>query len=330
MKHDRPRLLLGLLRWAPFLLALGVLAAFGIRSEKFRDPGNLVNLLTQAAPIGVLAVGETFVILTAGVDLSVGAVMFVAAAVGGKLALAGTPLPVALLAMAAIGMAGGAANALGVVGLGLAPFVITLATLFLGRGIGLWITETRAMNLPGELLSMGAARVLGVPAPIWIFGLVLAGAHLTLTRTPFGRRLYAVGHDREAARKAGIPVGRHLAAAYAICGLCAGVSAILTLVQLGAVSPTFGKDREFAAIAAAVLGGVSLTGGRGGVFPGTFVGAVLFQSIASGLVILDADPYLHPLITGAIIFAAVLLDSMRGSLLAKVSRGTGRRKATRQ
>ena len=322
MKRDRPALLLGLLRWAPFLLALAVLASFAIRSEKFRDPWSLVNLLAQAAPTGVLAIGETFVLLTAGVDLSVGAIMFVAAAVGGKLALAGAPLPAVFLAMAAIGLAGGALNALGAVALRLAPFVITLATLFLGRGIGLWITETRAMNLPGDLLTAGAERVLGIPAPIWVFGLVLAAAHLILSRTPFGRRLYAVGHDREAARKAGIPVGKHLAAAYCLCGLCAGVSAVLTLVQLGAVSPTFGKDKEFAAIAAAVLGGVSLAGGRGGVFPGAFIGSVLIQSIASGLVILDADPYIYPLITGAIIFTAVLLDSLRGDLLEKLSRPT--------
>lgn len=314
------RLLLMTLKGAPYLLLLGVFAVFGSLSEKFREPENFFNLLTQAASTGIVAIGETLVLIVAGVDLSVGAVMFVAAAVAGKLALGGVSLPFALAAIAVIGIAGGAVNAFAIVRLRVVPFVVTLATLFLGRGVGLWITETRAMNLPGEFLSMGSARWLGLPLPIWILGAVLAASHLALSRTPFGLRLYAVGQDAEIARKAGIPVAKYRAVVYVACGLCAAIGGMLSLAQLGAVSPTFGKDKEFAAIAAAVLGGTSLTGGRGSVFPGTLVGAVLIQSIASGLVILNANPYLYPLITGAIILGAVLIDCLRGNLILKLSR----------
>jgi ribose transport system permease protein len=148
----------------------------------------------------------------------------------------------------------------------------------------------------------------------------VAVAHVVLTRTPFGRRVYAVGNSLEAARKAGLNTRRILALVYVISGLGAALGGILALAQLGAVSPTFGTNREFAAIAAAVLGGTSLFGGRGAVFPGTVLGAVFIQSVENGLVILNANPYLYPLVTSAMIFLAVLLDSTRSRLLQEWSR----------
>jgi len=141
-----------------------------------------------------------------------------------------------------------------------------------------------------------------------------------LTRTPFGRQIYAVGNDADGARKAGINVTRILFAVYVICGVCAALSGLVSLTQTGAVSPSFGQQKEFTAIAAAVLGGTSLFGGRGSVFPGTVLGAVLIQTVENGLVILNADPYLYPLVTSGIIFAAVLLDSVRARLLEKLNR----------
>lgn len=257
----------------------------------------------------------TFVLLTAGVDLSVGAIMFVAAAVAGKLLLSGYSLPLSLFAMLATGLCFGMFNAILVTRLRIVAFIATLGTLYAGRGLGLWMTKTRAMNLPSGFLELGTERLFGVPLPIIVFCLVLVLAHLTLTRTPFGRQLYAVGSNLEAARKAGINTRRLLGSVYVICGLCAGIGCFLSLTQLGAVSPTFGTNREFAAIAAAVLGGTSLFGGRGSVFPGTVMGAVLIQSIENGLVIVNADPYLYPLVTSGIIFVAVLIDSSRRRLL---------------
>jgi ribose transport system permease protein len=262
----------------------------------------------------------TFVLLTAGVDLSVGAIMFVAAAVAGKLVLGGTPMSLALLAIVGVGLVSGAVNALLITRLGILAFIATLGTLFVGRGLGLSITQTRAMNLPDEFLALGSARVLGLPVPVLIAAAVVAVAHVVLTRTPFGRRVYAVGNSVEAARKAGLNTRRILALVYVISGLGAALGGILALAQLGAVSPTFGTNREFAAIAAAVLGGTSLFGGRGAVFPGTVLGAVLIQSVENGLVILNANPYLYPLVTSAMIFLAVLLDSTRSRLLQEWSR----------
>ena len=300
-----------LLDFAPLLLFVAVLAFFGMQSGKFLEPRNLVNIVVQASSTGIVAVGMTFVLLTAGVDLSVGAIMFVAAAIAGKMALAGWPLPFALLVMVGVALVFGAFNAFFVTRVRVAAFIVTLATLFIGRGLGLSITETRALNLPDSFLQIGSARFLSVPLPAWLFAAVLIIAHLVLTRTPFGRQIFAVGHDVEMAKKAGIRTGRILAAVYLISGVCAAIAAMVTLGQLGAVSPKFGEQKEFAAIAAAVLGGTSLFGGRGNVLPGTLLGALLIQAIENGLVILNANPYLYPMITSAVIFIAVWLESLR-------------------
>lgn len=308
------------LRHAPLLLFASVAAIFGALSPKFLTAANALNIMVQSAPVGVVAVGMTFVLLTAGVDLSVGAMMFVGGAVAAKLVLAGQPVVLAVIAMLACGIALGAVNALFITRARLAPFIVTLATLFIGRGFALWLTQTRAMNLPEWFLQFGSARMVGVPLPLVVLGLVVGLAHLVLTRTPFGRQVYGVGNHPENARKAGIPVRRLLFAVYLISGLCAAIGGILALAQLGAVSPKFGENYEFKAIAAVVLGGTSLFGGRGAVWPGTLLGAVLIQMLESGLVMLNADPYLYPLVTAGVIFAAVLLDTTRQTLLSKLHR----------
>ena len=316
MNHTRQRLLLPLLNHATLILFALVLAGFGLLSPKFLTAANLSHLLVQASSTAVIGVGVTFVLLTAGVDLSIGSIMFVAAAVAGKLALGGAPLAVTLSAILGVGMVFGALNALLVTRLGILAFIATLGSLYVGRGFGLWLTQTRAMNLPDSFLTLGTVRWVGVPLPLVISGGVVAVAHIVLTRTPFGRQIYAVGNNLAAARKGGLNTRRLLAAVYILSGLCAAIGGILSLAQLGAVSPTFGTNREFTAIAAAVLGGTSLFGGRGGVFPGTVLGAVLIQSVENGLVILNADPYLYPLVTAGIIFLAVLIDSTRSRLMA--------------
>jgi ribose transport system permease protein len=300
-----------LLDFAPLVLFVAVLACFGIQSGRFLEPRNLVNIVVQASSTGIVAVGMTFVLLTAGVDLSVGAIMFVAAAIAGKMALAGWPLPIALPVMIGVALVFGAFNAIFVTRVRVAAFIVTLATLFIGRGLGLRITETRALNLPDSFLQIGSARLLSVPLPAWIFAGVLIVGHLVLTRTPFGRQIFAVGHDAEMAKKAGVRTTRVLGAVYLISGVCAAIAAMVTLGQLGTVSPKFGEQKEFAAIAAAVLGGTSLFGGRGNVLPGTLIGAMLIQAIENGLVVINANPYVYPMVTSAAIFAAVLLESLR-------------------
>lgn len=312
--------MLGLLNHAPLILFAAVFAVFAAMSGRFFEPQNLMNILVQSSGVAIVAIGMTFVLLTAGVDLSVGSIMYVAVAICGKLILDGHSLWVAFGAAIALGLAGGALNAVLVTRLRVVAFVATLGMLFVARGFGLWLTGTRSLNMPDVITQLGAAKLAGVPVPVVVFAAVCAVAHLTLTRTPFGRQIYAVGSDIESARRAGVNVGIVLFAVYVISGMCAALSGLISLTQTGAVSPTFGQQKEFTAIAAAVLGGTSLFGGRGTVFPGTVLGAVLIQTVENGLVILNANPYVYPLVTSAIIFAAVLLDSTRTRVLDAMNR----------
>jgi len=221
--------------------------------------------------------------------------------------------------MLLVGAGIGLANGLLVTRLRLAPFIVTLSMLFVARGAGLWITQTRAINLPDGFRVLATARLAEVPTPVWILAVVLGLAHLTLSRTSFGRQLAAVGNDVEAARTAGLSVDGILMRAYVVCGVCAGLGGAIALAQLSAVSPNMGQGRELDVIAAAVLGGTSLFGGRGTAH-GSVLGAVLVETVRAGLNVVDADPYLYPVVTGSFVFAAVFLDSLRQQHLARTRR----------
>ena len=205
--------------------------------------------------------------------------------------------------------------------LGIMPFVVTLAMMVSGRGVGLMFSKSRAVAFPDSLTGLGSAELLGlIPCPILVFAAVVGCAWLVLHRTPLGRQIYAVGHNRETARKAGIHTDSVLVAAYVFCGLFAALGGFVSVAQLGNVNAGFGKGDEFDAMAAAVLGGVSLFGGTGRVFPGVVLGAVFIQAVSIGLVAARVDLYLHPLITAAVIFAAILVDSLRNAHVKKLSR----------
>jgi ribose transport system permease protein len=313
MARER-RLLDRVLAAAPAALLLVVACGAGLQNERFLTSENVTQILAQAAPTVVVAVGMTFVLLSGGVDLSVGALMFIGAGLAGHLALAGWPLPVPIAVMIAVGLAGGLVNSLLVTRFRLVSFVATLATLYIGRGVGRWITETRAINLPESFLALGASSWLGIPLVAWVAAGVAVVGQVVLSSTPFGRQLYAVGANADAAEKAGIDTVRVTAAVYVISGACAGAAGVLALSRLGAVSPRFGELYEFDAITATVLGGTSLYGGQGRVLPGAVLGALLLKTVFSALVSLQVNPYLYPLVTAAIIFAAVLIDTVRTRL----------------
>jgi ribose transport system permease protein len=314
------RVVMGILNHAPLLLFLLVFSTLGMMSDRFLEIQNLMNILIQSSSLAVAAIGITFVLLTAGVDLSVGSIMFVAVAVAGKLIFHGYPLPIGILAGLLVGVVGGAINGLLVIHLKIAAFIATLAMLFIARGFGLWLTNTRAMNMPESVTQLGSSSLLLIPVPVMVMLGVAFISQLFLSKTPWGRQVYAIGDSREFAYKAGIQVDAILLLVYVICGCCAALAGLIALTQTGAVSPSFGNQREFAAIAAAVLGGASLFGGRGSVFPGTVFGAILFQTIENGLVILNADPYLYPMIVSVIIFLAVLFDTCRIQLISRLTR----------
>jgi ribose/xylose/arabinose/galactoside ABC-type transport system permease subunit len=182
------------------------------------------------------------------------------------------------------------------------------------------LSKSRAVAFPQSVTGLGAAELLGIPGPILIFAGVVLLAWIVLNRTMLGRQIYAVGYGLETAHKAGINVPRVQATAYVICGVLAALGGFVSVAQLGNVNSGFGEMVEFQAIAAAVLGGASLFGGIGNVFPGTVLGALLIQMVWAGLVATRTDLYLQPLIAAAIIFIAVLLDSLRNTILARLGR----------
>lgn len=310
-----------LLKNMPLVLLALVFLLFSFLDHRFFDPQTLINIARQASYVGILAVGMTFVLLTAGIDLSVGAIAYLSAVLVSKLLL-GTPMPVWAIAltMAAIGLLAGLLNGAALSLLRITPFIITLAAMGIFRGYALGVSQSREANYPPGLAELGNSAVLGIPLPILIFALVVLVSHLVLTRTQYGRQLYAVGHDPVAAARAGIRTQRLLISVYVICGALAGLAAFVGVIQLGTVVPSFGTGDEFDAIAAAVLGGASLFGGRGSVFPGTVAGTLLVQMIAVGLVFMQVDLYLTPMISAGVILVAVLLDTIRTRQLDKLAK----------
>jgi len=315
---------LRLLQNAPVLLFVVVFLLFSLLEPKFFRAETLETIASQAAITGILAIGMTFVLLTAGIDLSVGAAMYLAAVAMGTLLGSDSAFLPALLICVAIGALFGVVNAAIITRLGAIAFIVTLATLFIGRGVGVSISKSEAINLPESVSEFGAATIAtpvwDVPLPILVFALVAVMAHVLLTRTTYGRQVYAVGNGVEAAKKAGIRTGRILASVYVISGACAGLAAVVASAQLGNASPGFGEGKEFDAIAAAVLGGTSLFGGRGSVLPGTLIGALLIQTVAVGLVFTRVEIYYLDMVTALTIFVAVFLDAVRTKKLAKLER----------
>lgn len=299
------------LRHSAVILLVFAIIMFGVGAPGFLEPRNLLEIITQSSSMMILATGMTFALLVAGVDLSVGSIMYVGAAIAATLILNGVPAWISLPAFLVIGALFGALNALFIARLAIMPFIVTLAMLFIGRGVGHLITNTRAMNLPESFLNIGSTLIWGLPIPVLVAFGVVATAQVILGYTNLGKGVYAVGFDQEMARKAGYRPQRIIAFCYLMSGACAGVAGVVSLAQLGAVAPNFGFEREFMAIAAAVIGGASLFGGRGKVFPGAIVGALLLQATESGLVAINVNPYVYPVVYAAIIFLAVGLDSLR-------------------
>lgn len=324
----RDRVAMALLRYSPFLLFLLIFTVFGILSPRFLQWESFLNILNQASYIGILAVGMTLVLLTAGIDLSVGSIMYLSAVVAGLLLDgAGAPIWLAFAACLATGVAFGAVNALLVTRLDIIPFIVTLGTLIAGRGLGLALTRSRGIALPNSVFELAYLRPLGVPIAIWVFGLVVLAAALLLRATPLGRHIYAVGNDAEAAAKAGLRPKRTIASVYLISGFCAALAAFVQIGQLGIVNPAFGEAEELDAIAAAVLGGTSLFGGVGSVFPGTVLGTVLIQMVQSGLVFTRVDIFVQPLVQAGVIFVAVVIDSLRNGYITRLTRRNIRKEA---
>jgi ribose transport system permease protein len=293
-----------------FIALVLVCVALSVLTSDFLTPGNIANVITQSSVVGIAAVGATFVIITAGIDLSVGATVALSGMLGALVGQNGgnayLALGVSMLTAAALG----AFNGVSVAKFKLSPFIVTLAVLGMARGLTLQLSQGGSIyNLPDQFVFLGSGSVGGLQAPAVVTFFVFLLGHLVLTRTTFGHQIFAVGGNREAARLSGIKVSWVLFVVYVFAGLCAGLAAIVLTGRLAAATPTAANGLELQVIAAVVIGGTSLFGGKGSLL-GTLIGVLLIGVINNGLVLLNVSPYLVQFVQGAIIFAAVAVDAV--------------------
>jgi ribose/xylose/arabinose/galactoside ABC-type transport system permease subunit len=270
----------------------------------------LLNVALQAAVVAILGFGLTFVILTRGIDLSVGSVLALSGAVmatvtAGRGALIG--ILVGLLAATLLGTV----NGLFVTVAKVAPFIATLAMLAIARGLTYVYTQGAPVGVHATAFTFwGQGTIATVPVPVIVMLVIFILSLGVLTQTRFGRYVYAIGSNPEVSRLSGIPINRYVVAVYAISGLLAGVGGLILTGRLASADPNSATGSELDVIAAVVIGGTSLFGGRGGVF-GTLVGALIISVVANGLVLLNVNPFWTQAVKGAIILMAVLADSIK-------------------
>lgn len=298
-------------------LAVGVIlvVAVAVLVPNFFQLSNILNVGRQAAIVGVIAIGVTFVILTAGIDLSVGAILAVSGVTMALLINSGTPAPLAILAALCAGLVIGVINGLGAAFLQIQPFIMTLATMVAVQGLSLRLTSGGPIQFSNDdaiFMVMGKSQILGLPSPFVIFVLVSILGILALRYLTFGRSLYAIGGSFEAARLSGVPTRRTLVIAYGISGLCAALAGVMTASRLGTGDPVAGSLSNLDAITAVVIGGTSLLGGRGGAV-GTVFGALLLAVLSNIMNLVGISPFDQQIVKGVVIIAAVLItgDNIR-------------------
>ncbi len=290
------------------LVLFGALTLF---SSEFLTGDNMANLARQVAVFGIIAVGQLLIILTAGIDLSVGSVLGLTGCITAELLVHGTGVPIAILGGLAAGAAIGVFNGVLVAYGKLPPFIVTLGMLGIARGAVLVLTDASTVQpLPDSFGRIANGDLLGLPNLLWMFIAVVVVTAFMLRRTVFGRYIYAVGSNPESARLAGVPVTRVLVAVYMIGGLLAAVGGILFTSRLNAGIPTAGTGYELNAIAACVIGGASLFGAKGGAY-GAAAGALIVGTLNNGGNLLNINSFYLQIIIGALILIAVAFDQLQ-------------------
>lgn len=297
------------------LVLLIFVAALILTTSDFLTLTNLDNLVRQVTVFAILSVGELFVILTGGIDLSVGSILGLSGGVTALILASGASIPVAILVGLGVGLAVGLINGLLVTRLMLPPFIATLGMLGVARGLVLLLTGAKTIApLPDAFNAIANGFILGLPSLFWILIIVTIIAAFVLGRTIFGRYVYAVGSNAESSRLSGVPVNFVLLGVYAISGLLAGFAGILTASRLGAGIPTAGTGYELQAIAGAVIGGASLSGAKGRAI-GAVLGAVIMALLANGGNLLGIDPFYLQIAIGLLIIMAVYFDHLQGGAI---------------
>lgn len=294
-------------RFGLILSFLLLCIALSLLSDRFLTLSNATNVLRQSTINGIIAVGMTYVILTAGIDLSVGAVLALCTLVTADLLQKGLPVPLAVIAGLGLGAGLGLVNGLIITKARVPPFVTTLGMMTVARGLALTYTQGRPITgLPEGFRFMGTGSLGPIPMPIVIAGLTFLVGYVLLTRTRVGEYIFALGNNPVAARYAGIATDRFIAFVYAVAGLLAALAGMILIARLNSAQPTAGLGYEFDAIAAVVVGGTSFAGGEGGL-GGTLLGVLVIAVLSNGLNLLNVSSFYQPVITGVVIALALLL-----------------------
>jgi ribose transport system permease protein len=297
--------------WALVLLCI----VASIISPNFLKFDNIVNVIRQIAIAGIVSLGMTFVILTGGIDLSVGSIVGAVAVVVASMLSVGLPIPLVLVIGLMIGIVLGGVNGLGITFGKIPPFIMTLGLMVAARGCAMIYSNGSPIGLGKAATSfqwLGGGDVLRIPVPVWIFVLAFVICLVVLKHTPFGRYVFAVGDNREAARLSGTNVKFIECIVYIICGFLSALAAIIFVSRLTVGEPTAGTGLELDAIAMVVIGGTSTFGGQGGV-TGTLIGAAIIAVLANLLNLVGISPFIQQIVKGAIIVFAVLLERQQKS-----------------
>ncbi|MDA0161064.1 ABC transporter permease [Solirubrobacter ginsenosidimutans] len=289
------------------VIAILIIVGGILEGSSFVSKDNFFNVLRQGSIVGVLAIGMTFVIATAGIDLSVGSMVAACGVAGGLLVDSGDLM--FIVAALAFGIALGAINGAAISYGKVVPFIATLAMLLIARGLALWMSDKTPISLFSldSVRWFGTGEILTIPSSLVVFLVVAAIGWVLLNRTPYGRYVVAVGGNPEAARIAGVKVQRILFSVYVLSGLCAGIAAVLLCGRLASASPVSGNLYELDAIAAVVIGGTSLAGGRATIV-GTVLGVITFALVFNLLTLMNLAVEIQQVTKGGIILAAVLLQ----------------------
>jgi ribose transport system permease protein len=298
-------------RLLPFFTLIVLFLALTIATPHFLTKINLASVARQTAVINIMALGMTLVIVTGGIDLSVGSILAVAGLFGTMAIKNGQPILIAILIGIGMGLLCGFLNGLMITQLRINPFIITLGTLEAYRGFALVVSKGLPVHgIPDAFSYLGDGNLLGIPFSLWILALCAVLMHFVLENTKLGRYAFAIGSNSSAAYYAGVPIKFHLTAVYAIAGMLTGLAGMIEASRLMTGQPTAGQGYELQAIAAVVIGGGSLQGGEGSVV-GTLIGAFIIGLLSNGSDLLGINPYWQQVIIGAVIIAAVGFDELR-------------------
>lgn len=299
-------------KYGMLLILIALIILMSILTPAFLSTGNLLNIVRQMSVIGIIAIGVTFIIITTGIDLSSGSVVALTSVIVASIAQPDSyPIFVAILVGLAVGLTTGVINGAIIAKGKIAPFIVTLGMMTAARGLALLYTNGRPIGgLSDSFKFIGQGVIAGIPVPIIIFGMVAAVSYILLNKTKFGKYVYAIGGNEQAAIIAGVNITKYKILIYGYAGLLTGLAAIILTSRISSGQPTAGVLYELDAIAAAVIGGTSLTGGIGTI-GGTVIGALIIGVMNNGLDLLNVSSYWQQILKGAIIVVAVLIDTRK-------------------